>query len=357
MRLIRICAALSLLLAAPVAAQAPKAKPSPDCGDDRGVDRCAAEQQRRVRELFGVKSIEEHQAAGDQVRRAFYVDGYGRDIVAIAFVRATGRDPTLRVHFPRKEGAAAPETMQAPVPKRTWEEVLSGSRLFDRTLLPPAGGEPFICLHSWVYTIEATDPRPAGSHAPAAQPRRKTADACRGDLVQDYATALAQAALRLAPHCAALDPRQHRNEATQLAACTMLEGDRLAAAGALNRAHLLVAVNSPADAGRAQGVFDYRGFVEWDGERLGGEADRAMAAWLERTTKPTYARLSIRRVVGETADRARVEGTLNRREGEGSSERTMSAPVTLHMASQPGATDYFTVARAVVGPFKELRLR
>lgn len=357
MRPIPILALLSLCTALPAAAQAPAPKPSADCRDDRGVDRCVAGQQRRVRELFGVKSIEEHQAAGDQVRRAFYVDGYGRDVVAIAFVRSPGRDPTLWAHFPRREGEVAAEPLQATVPKHVWEEVLERSELFDRVLAPRAnagGDEVEICLHSWVYTVEAADPP-----VPEADPgglRRRTEDACSRGTTAAFANDLAKTALPLLPHCAALDPRQHRNEATQLAACTILEGDRLAAAEAMNRAHLLAAVNSPADAGRAQGVFDYRGVVEWNGERLGGEAGGGMAAWLERTTKPGRARLWIRRAVGETAYRARVEGTLSRPEGEGASERTMSAPVTLHMTSRPG-DDYFTVARAVVGPFKELRLR
>ena len=355
MDLARIGGILLLLMAGPAAAaaQPAAAKPPRGCSDDRLVDRCAPEQQAGTRALFGARPIEEHLAAGDQVRRVFYVDGYGRDLVLITFIRPRGGDPRLEVRFPRSEGGAGRRALEAPVPKAVWDEVIDRSGLFDRPLARPAAGDDVsICLHSWVYTVEAADPPRATS---PQRLRRRTGDACHEDLVQAYAGDVARAAVPLLAGCDLLDRRRHRNEATLLAACGMLEGDRLVAAQALNRAQLLAAVNSPADAGRAQGVFDYRGTVEWDGERLGGEADGAMAAWLERTTRPNYAYLAIHRVVGEAADQARVEATLTRRDGEGARERVMSAPVTLHMSRGPG--DDFTVARAVVGPFKELPLR
>lgn len=80
----------ALLLLATMQGEA-QPRPDPNCRDDRGTDRCAETEQRRMRELYGVRSIEEHQAAGDQVRRIFYVDGYGRDLILIAFVRTSGR--------------------------------------------------------------------------------------------------------------------------------------------------------------------------------------------------------------------------------------------------------------------------
>ena len=87
----------AITAAAPVAAQRPVDR---NCSDDRGVDRCSEEQQRRTRQLFSVRSIEEHGAAGDQVRRVFYVDGYGRDVVLIALVRAPGRTRSSRFTSP-----------------------------------------------------------------------------------------------------------------------------------------------------------------------------------------------------------------------------------------------------------------
>lgn len=355
MRVIRILAALTLLLAGAgeVAAQAPGAKPSPSCSDDHGVDRCATEQQARVRALFGVRSAEDHLAAGDQLRRVFYVDGYGRDLAVITFIRPRGADPRLEVRFPKGREGDSWKPLEAQVPKAAWDEALERSALFDRDLARPESNAAVLCLHSWVYTVEAADPALGGT---PARLRRKTGDACHDDLVEAYAADVQRAAVALLPACSVLDPRQHRNEATLLVRCAMLEGDRMAAAEAMNRAELLVALNSEADAGRAQGAFAYRGVLEWNGERIGGDSNRAMAAWIERVSNPNYARMTIRRAVGETAHHARIEGSLSRREGEGANERTVSAPVTLHMERAHDRED-FTVARAVVGPFEPLRLR
>ena len=102
-------ATAALLLVAAADAQAPE---TAGCADDRGVDRCAEAQQRRMRDLYGVRSIDKHQAAGDQVRRIFYVDGYGRDLILISLVRAPGHDPMLWVHYPG-EGGQRPAPQQA----------------------------------------------------------------------------------------------------------------------------------------------------------------------------------------------------------------------------------------------------
>ena len=157
MLLTRMLAAFVLALSALSAASA--GPQSPHCHDDALIDRCDPEQQREMRELFGVMSIEEHQAAGDQVRRAFHVDGYASEVVAIAFIRARGKEPLVSVHFPRR-GSRRPEPLVASVPEDMWNDVLERSQYFDRRLapLPDADREAFICLHPWLSTVEATDP-------------------------------------------------------------------------------------------------------------------------------------------------------------------------------------------------------
>lgn len=89
---------IAMLVSTPEAAG--QSRVAPECSDDNGVDRCSAEQHRRVLDLFGLNPIEEHVRAGDQVRRAFYVDGYGGDLLALSFVRAPGRDPRFTSTFP-----------------------------------------------------------------------------------------------------------------------------------------------------------------------------------------------------------------------------------------------------------------
>lgn len=111
----RLVILLTAILSGAIAAASPAAaqgRVPPGCSDDQGTDRCSAEEQRRVLELFGGKPIEEHARAGDQVRRSFYVDGYGRDLLAIVFIRAPGQDPTVQVHFPAQTGRSRTAPIQ-----------------------------------------------------------------------------------------------------------------------------------------------------------------------------------------------------------------------------------------------------
>lgn len=338
----RAAALCLLLLAAPIAAQQ---RPDRNCTDDRGVDRCAAEQQRRVRALFGARSIEEHEAAGDQIRRVFYVDGYGRDMVAISFVRAPGRDPTVFVHFPRREGEPASEPLQAPVPRAVWGDVLFRSAGFDRSFVPLAPGTTSICLHSWVYTIEASDPP---RHGRPARTRRKTEDACQDGPGETYAVELERAALALLPHCAALDPEQHRNEASMLAACRTLSGDRMAAAEVLNRAGAFRRVHGPDEVNLIAGHFDLsRASVDWNGARHPAGSGAA-AFWAAKMSEGGHTNFYVESVEGISADRVRLTGWLAR--GDGTRARVEQNWVF-------GTIQEYWIESATVGPFERVAQR
>jgi len=297
---------------------APPAKPRQiypppgDCKDDRGVDRCQAEQQRRMRDLFGVKPIEAHRDAGDQVRRAFYVDGYGRDLVAIAYVRPKGSDPQLSVHFPSRDDGTRPEPLRAMVPYDLWESLIARSAHFDRRLapLPPekptADGDMILCMHSWVYTVEATDPA-QGDDQPATL-RRRTEDACDNGLTEAYAIELRRAAVPLLPQCARLDPRQHRNEASLLSTCGMLAGDRLAAADVLNRA---TPFRHTDDSAELAGLFRHDATVDWNGERNAVPLSAA-EFWESKTSGEGGSRFYFEEIEGRSAGEVIVRGTLHR---------------------------------------------
>ncbi|HYJ30463.1 MAG TPA: hypothetical protein VEW25_09005, partial [Allosphingosinicella sp.] len=241
---------------------------NPNCSDDRGVDRCADDQQRRMRALYGVPSIEEHAAAGEEVRRVFYVDGYGGDLILIAFVRAPGRDPEVQVHYPQRDGRARAEPQRAAVSQPIWAEVALRAAHFDRSFTPRPGAEPSICLHSWVYTIEAAE-RTRNPRQPVLV-RRKVEDACGDGPGQVFARDLQHIALPLFPHCAALDPEHHRNEAAMLDACRVLSGDRLAAAEVLNLSRSFQRLGRVEDAGRIAHLFNHQTTIEWAGERYSG---------------------------------------------------------------------------------------
>jgi len=341
-----------LFLPAPSLASAQPAA-DPNCRDDRGVDRCAEAQQGRVRALFGMRPIEEHRAAGDQARRVFYVDGYGRDLIAIAFVRARGQDPTLWVHYPQVQGERRSEPLRAPVPLAVWEDILRRSHNFERSFAPRPGADPAasICLHSWVYTIEAADP--ATGYRPASL-RRKTEDSCEGGPGGIYAREMERAALALIPHCAALDPAQHRNPASMLAACRILRGDRLAAAEALNRAGVLRRMSTPAEMGLMHGRFGYRAVIDWNGARNEGQGS-ALAFWIRKVGEEGRPSLFFEAVEGESADRVRLIAMLSRslEVPEGRQSRYERARVEQIWVRDAGGD--FEIEQVTVGPWAASR--
>ncbi len=347
-------AALWLLAAPPAGQAAPVVQQPTGCKDDRGVDRCAAKQQRKMRDLFGVRPIEEHAAAGDQVRRVFYVDGYGRDVVAIEFIRPKGADPMLRVHFPAEGKAARVPPMTAAVDSERWADLLRRSGHFDRALPPRPAVEQgsygpdaiMICLHSWVFTAEASDP--AEGEASPATVRRRTEDACDDGLTEALATELAGMALPLLPPCAVLDRKQHRNEMMMLAACRNLKGDRLAAAAVRNAAHRLPYADGDGDLALLAPLFAHQAVVDWAGET---NKDQDAAAFWLRKVKEADARFYFEEMTGETAQRVRLRGLLHRRFGKDDDARFEAAKVDMLWVEDG---EGYQIERTIVGPFEAL---
>lgn len=335
-----------LLLAGPAAAQL---RPNQSCRDDNGLDRCADEQQRRARALFGVRSIEEHQAAGDQVRRVFYVDGYGRDLILIAFVRAPGRDPTLWVHFRPMEGQPRAEPMQAPVTQAAWDEVVNRSENFDRSYAPrPGDTDP--CVHAWVFTIESVGRR--RGRLPA-EVRRKTESACENGPGSAYAREVQRIALSLMPHCAALDPRNHRNPASMLDACRILHGDRLAAAEVLNRAEAFQSVSGPRDEPRLAAVFGHEPRIDWNGNRYQGSGGGAATFWAGRLAQASgWTNFYFHSVDAESADRARLTGVLRRSADTPRGRSTGSETARVELVWVRDFNGDMQVESATVGPWQ-----
>jgi hypothetical protein len=338
----------TLLVAALGSSAAAQGTPNRNCTDDRGADRCSIEQQTRMRSLYGVPSIEEHAAAGEEVLRIFYVDGYGRDLVLVAFLRSPGRDPELRVYYPQPEGGVRPESQRAPVAQSVWREVAWRGMNFDRSFVPRPGAEPPICLHSWVYTVEAAERTRAGQ---PLRVRRKVEDACESGPAQTFAVDVQRLALGLIPHCAALDPRQHRNEAAMLGACRILSGDRVAAAEVLNRANGFQRIGGREDAHRMAGLFADRAHIEWAGELYSGsgrEANEWWAARLQRENGWTNAYFD--RVEGESAVRVTLSGSLSRPLGDSGLETA-----SLRQIWGRDWNGDWRVERATVGPWQPFR--
>lgn len=225
----RLYLLLALTVATPAAAVAQDSSPAPDeCLDDNLSNRCDAEEQSRVRALLGVASIEDEAASRAIVYRAFFVDGYGRDMPAVSIERRPGQSPEVVIYG--RDGRST----HAPVSTEAWERVRREARFADRVFEPvePTSPGVGICLHSWVQTVEiANSPRERFADEPV---RRRTEDACGGGVTTRFAFLLAETAAAEIPWCERLDADHERNSVTQLETCLMLSGDQMAAAELYN---------------------------------------------------------------------------------------------------------------------------
>jgi hypothetical protein len=325
---------------------------SADCKDDRGTDRCASAVQSRMRAMYGLPSIEDHARRGDEVRRVFYVDGYGRDLIAISFVRAPGRDPAAFIHFPRRIGERGTPALQAPVPHRIWGDVLQRSGLFDREMLPRATDkqELNVCLHAWLFLAETNDP--ARADGGDALVRRKVEDACQDGPVGAFATELQQMALPLFPHCDRLDPSQYRNAAAQLSACRLLSGDRVAAAEVMNRTDALRGFRSPSDREQIAGLFGHSVRIDWAGEQRELGMIPAGQYWADKLRAVGGANFYLEKVEGQSADKVRLTAAFSRIEDPPGEGRSIHHRAPVQLTWQFGPSQQWEIVAVTVGAWK-----
>jgi hypothetical protein len=295
-----------------------------DCVNDQ-LDRCGSGQQDRVRAALAMAAIEAESAAGAEVYRAFFIDGYGRDMPGIAFERRHGAPPEVVVYG--LEGVR----MSAEVSTAIWLDVQNRARFATRELTPPPGegDEPFnICLHPWVYTVEITNAAERG--VPNPEIKRRTEDSCQGGLTARFANDLAALAIKKFPACDALDADEHRNDIARLEVCGRFRGDRLAAAELMNQIGWRVTPEEDAETpfawSRSFGV-NASTRLEWDGQVI--QANRSLrnnaaAVFLaEQQRAHPDLRGYIRRFDGVSSTEVQTEGWF-RRENEGG--EYLSAP-------------------------------
>ncbi len=77
--------------------------------------------------------------------------------------------------------------------------------------------------------------------------RRRTESACGGGLTNRFAFDLVSRAIKVFPDCDALNPEDHRNDASRLKTCVGFKGDRLAAAELMNQVGWRVVPGEGAD--------------------------------------------------------------------------------------------------------------
>lgn len=269
--------------------------------------------------------------------RAFFVDGYGQNAGSIAFQRLAGEEPKLTVRF------ANGSTLETVVPLGTWTRIRDAAALFNRTLTPVKADNE-ICLHAWDVKVEAVDPVRAGQTQPV---RAIEQSACDTGLAVPLAFQMASEAIAALPTCALLDPKQYRNDVTRLFGCTLLEGDRAAAAEARNvyGSPWFDDTRGDRTAYTIRHLFFDRAHVDWNGTIADGTEESANL-WSARLEKGL---MFPRHIVGETADRVRMDATVVHYTDGGGTQ----APVTIIWTRENGFD--FRVRSATVGAPKPLK--
>ena len=287
------------------------------CTDDSGRDRCAAEAQQKQQDAYGVEAIDDLATKGSQVIRAFFVDGYGRDAGLVSFVRGPASEPHvawLQAHADKADGRRT--HLSNVVSLATWEALQEDGHAFDRQLAPRPEALPTICLHGWMVRVETVDPR--------GKTRQSTQSACDPGLVVQYGFKIAKAAVESLPSCSLLAPERARNDVTRLSECTLLTGDRAAAAQAFNtfRTPWFANPRGPDFARPLQYLFYDRAEISWAGLPPVIGAEAASKLWTDQAANSFF---SPNRVYGETPDRVQIEGTILFAGTPGGKERRMPA--------------------------------
>jgi hypothetical protein len=325
-------------------------RPSAPCDvHGPGPDFCGPVEERRLLDLYGLKPIAEHRAAGDEVRRAFFWDGFGGDVFAISFVHTSGHDPKVSVAFPKRSGEP-PWTLDAVVPQSTWDDVVTRSEFFDRALvaLPKQLGSESVCVDPPSALVESTD---AADDPFDSGLRRQYGSSCDEKLAYAFGYELMKASLPLFAVCQSVKAEGPRST---LQACGKLRGDGTVAAEVLKLTDdLTFALTKMSSALMPE---DPRGLslaqdatIDWDGTRC--EPGRAGEFLLARTGSERFSFMAVDIAIGESARAARVLGTLTRRSRDSAEVKFEVAPIEMQW-TRDGLIGAFSLRRIVVGQFK-----
>ena len=345
-----LAAAAALML---FSAPAPSAARTASDPCRRPLDRtaCFVRHEREWLDLYGLAPAEAHRARGDEMRRALFVDGYGRDLFAIVFLRTAERPPTVTIHRPRGRNATgAPQQISAIVPLDQWEDVLAGGRYFDRALVPlppPRDGSITLCTHGSFYVVEATS---RSQYEEGNRLRRRAENGCDYGLAAEYASFLARAAARLFPSCQLL-LRDGRPAQQVLDTCSRLTGDQIAAAEAYRQLDELRAAERAEDLAGVRRLFESGAVVEWTDDRTFTRATAA-ETWLAGVGGMGRANFLFDGAVGQNARRVRMTGVMRRWvEGAAAAGTWYEAPAS---QTWTRVEDYseFRVERISVGAFR-----
>jgi hypothetical protein len=341
-----------MLLLALLALAAGAPAPADPCRPEGDQTACYVAHQAHYLAAFGLPDAESRRAAGTQMRRVMTFGRVVQPVVAIEFRRAPGRAPEVAIYGPVAEGAQglAEPAYAAAIAPAEWERIRTSRVFFDRTLAPiPAEPQPGnvinVCGDGWLDIVETAEPN---ARSPRSRLSVRVEDTCQHGLANAYARELAEAAARLLPACAAL-PAEIRFAPTRLAACAKLAGDRMTAAEAYGA---MLALRDGEEAEPIRSAFAPDAGLTW-ADAPGEGPGRAAESWA-RHLREAQASFFPDRLTGESANRVRVEGHLERWQDEAGRSVLWIAPVTMIVVRSPNDRVY-RVTEAGVAAFARAR--
>jgi len=323
---------------------------SRNCLDDNHTDRCDAPNRERMLARFGAPTIEADAAAGAEVYRALYIDGYGQELPVIAFERRAGQPP--QAVFYGVEG----RRLSAPLADTHWKRVQREARFADQEVrpAPPPGTPesiPTLCLHAWVTTIEMANA--SAGRSVSTPVRRRTEGACGVGLTTQTAFLFGDLALDAFPQCSLLDRSYYRSLVHLLAACASLDGDVLAASelrNTLDQRSRPGAVEPTLYWSRYLGT-NAVATLDWNGEVIQAPLHgKQVAEFLAARQTEERLRLLPRFIRGENAREVVVTGTAERSESAVNGGQTGRADYTQRWTWDPAGLSW-TLRSMSVGPF------
>lgn len=298
---------------------------NPRCHTEDEVNRCDPANRAALVGALGMASIEEERAVGVEVYRVTQIDGYDRIMPGISFERRPGASPQVVVY------GHGGRRMSALLTLPDWQAVQSWGRTADRELVPlPDKGAPdevSICLHGWTSTVEIANAEDRG--VPDGKTRTRSESACNGGLTWRFANDAAALAIKRLGDCDALDPDDHRNDASRLQACLGFDGDRLAAAGLMNQTGWQLTPDNPETSRAWAPVLGANAVTEldWPGTKIAGArgfADNPAAVFLAAQQAETPSlRAYITAFNGVSSTRVETTGRL---EKDGIGDERLWAP-------------------------------
>jgi hypothetical protein len=167
-------------------------------------------------DAFNAPPIENYVSHGAAVRRVYYHDAWGRDLLLVTFVYEPDKPPQLFIS--RRTGSHAnpvPSSFHMTVPVDLWNSIVSPSDGIGDppTPTPAPDSEIIVCADGIELILEATDGTAAGT-------RQRRTDSCVPERSFEYGETLARAAISLLSACSALPANPHAFAVKRLWVCT-----------------------------------------------------------------------------------------------------------------------------------------